>query len=709
MSLHLRTDDTGIATLTLDRPDDGPNVVDDGFLDALDAALESLAGTPALRGAIVTSAKRDFLVGADIDAIGALDDPGAAMALATRFRSLLRRLETLGIPVVAAIHGRALGGGLELALACHHRVATGHATTRLGMPEVRLGLMPGGGGTQRLPRLVGERTALELLLEGAELDARTAVRRGVVDALAEDTDDADLQARAWINDHPDARQPWDRDAPARPGGDPWGPDARRLWALAPASLHRRRAGRGPAGLDILSAVFEGTRLDLDAGGRVESRYFAHCVTGRAAKNTIRVLWHELGAVHRAEARPAGYRPGRFATVGVLGAGLMGSGIAHVAARAGLAVRVKDVDRAHAERALEHARRRWTREIESGRAGEAERDAALARLTVIDAESELADCDLVIEAVSEDRALKERVIAAAEAAVSPEAIIASNTSTLPIGSLAGACTRPERFLGLHFFSPVEHMPLLEIIPGRATGDAALAHAFDFAARIGKTPIRVNDARGFFTSRVFAAYVLEGAALLGEGQPPALIEHAATGAGMPLGPLALTDEVGLGLVLAILDQARHDADSGWTGVGHPGEAVLRTVAEAHGRTGKRAGAGFHDYPPEGGRLPWPGLAELFPRVATPAPAAAIAERLMLAQANTAARAFEDGIVERVADADVASVLGWGFPAAAGGVLGYIDDLGPARVAARLTELAADHGERFAPAAIIEEKAAAGTTFG
>lgn len=710
MSVHLAIGDDAIATLNLERPGDGPNRVDDAFLAALADAVDELAGRSGLRGVVVTSAQPDFLVGADIDAIYALHEPADALALARRFTALLRRLETLGTPVVAAVDGRALGGGLELALACHHRIATDRPATRLGLPEMRLGLMPGGGGTQRLPRLIGVRPALELMLDGTELDARSAHGRGIVDALAADGDELAGRARAWIEARPEPRQPWDREGFAWPGGGPDGREMRRTWSLAPALLRRRRVVALSTGVDLLSAVFEGSQVDLDTGCWIESRYFAHCVTGRPAKNALRVLWYQLAAVRRGEARPAGHDERRFETLGVLGAGLMGAGIANVAARAGLSVRIKDVDRAHAERALDHARRQWDRDLERGRGTAEARDAALARMQAIESDAELAGCDLVIEAVDEDRSLKERVLAAAGAAVDPGTIVASNTSTLPIGSLAPACEHRGRFLGLHFFSPVERMPLLEIIRGPETGEATLAQAFDFARQIGKTAIAVNDGRGFFTSRVFAAYVLEGAALLGEGQPPALIEHAATAAGMPLGPLALTDEVSLTLIAHILDQERRDEEAaGRNPAAHPGEAVVRALIERHGRPGRRGSGGFYDYPEEGGRRLWPGLAEAFPRAGSPAPSGALAERLMLVQANEAARAYAEGIVERLADANVASVLGWGFPATAGGVLGYIDELGAAAFVERTRALAARHGERFAPADILVRTAEAGGTIG
>lgn len=703
MSVRFHADD-GIAVLLLERADHAPNVIDDACVDALAAALERLAGDDGLRGAVLTSTGEDFAVGAERDTLYGLAGPGEALARVRRFHAALRRLETLGKPVVAAVGGRALGGGLELALACHARLATRGPGTRLALPEIRLGLMPGGGGTQRLPRMIGVQPALEWMLDGRARDADSAHAIGLIDELVDAPADLVPRARVRIEAGLDARRPWDRSGFAWPGGDPRAPEARQAWMAAPSALQRRGLAGLPAARDLLSAVYEGSRVGIDAGCRIESRYFAHCATGRAARNTLRVLGYELNRVRRAEARPAGVDPRAFTTLGVLGAGLMGAGIAHVAARAGLEVRVKDVDRAHAERAVEHARRQLGGDLERGRLTREEHDRVLARIQPVADDAALAGAELVVEAVDEDRALKERVLAAAEAVLGDDTVVASNTSTLPIGSLAPACRHRERFLGLHFFSPVERMPLVEIIRGPETQATTLAHAFDFARRIGKTPIGVNDGRGFFTSRVFAAYVLEGAAMVAEGLPPPLIERAATAQGMPIGPLALSDEVGLGLILRILDQARADGEG--PAEAHPGEAVLRALVERHDRPGRRSGAGFYARD-DGERRLWPGLAEAFAAPESPATAADAWERLLRTQQNEALRAYAEGIVERAGDADVASVLGWGFPAAAGGVLGSIDELGATAFVERLEALAWVHGARFEPPELARRLAAAGTT--
>ena len=687
----------GIAIATMDAPGRSMNVLNDALAAPLAALVERLETDAAVKGLVLRSGKKDFLAGADIDRLRALSSAQEAFDESMRLKKALRRLELCGKPVVAAINGKCLGGGLEIALACHHRIVLDDGKARLGLPEVKLGLLPGGGGTQRMPRLVGMQQALQWMGEGADIRAAQALKTGLVGELATSADDMLAKARAWIAANPAPRQPWDLPKFRYPGGDSRTPVAAQLFSVAPAMASAKSYGNYPAITHILSCVFEGGVVGFDAALELESRYFAACAMSQASRNMIGTLWYQLQAIERGASRPAGPERRLVKRLGILGAGMMGAGIAYVAARAGIEVVLLDTSPDAAMRGRQHSQNLLDKAVRQGRTTPEQRDATLARITPTVQFEDLAGCDLVVEAVFEDRAVKADVTRRTEALLAADAVFASNTSTLPITSLAQASVRPAQFIGLHFFSPVDKMPLVEIIMGRQTDDATLALAFDFVRQIGKTPIVVNDSRGFYTSRVFATYVMEGLAMLREGVHPRHIEAAGLQAGMPMPPLALQDEVSLTLALHVADQTRKDlAVEGKAYVEHPGEAVLRQMCEI-GRIGRKANLGFYDWT-DAGRSLWPGLARMFPVAAQQPTQRELIDRLLFVQANEAARCVEEGVLRSVADANVGSIFGWGFAPFHGGALQFVNAMGARRFVARSRELAQAHGARFAPAQVV-----------
>ena len=696
-ALQVTVDADGIATATMDSPGRSMNVLDDELAEPLAALIERLVSDAGIKGLILASGKKDFLAGADVDRLRALASAQEAFDESMRFKKLLRKMELGGKPVVAAINGKCLGGGLEIALACHHRIILDDGQARLGLPEVKLGLLPGGGGTQRLPRLVGMQQALQWMSEGSDVRAAQALKSGLVDALATNADDLHAQARAWILANPAPKQPWDAPKFRYPGGDSRSPAMAQLFSVAPSMAAAKSYGNYPAVTHILSCVFEGGVVGFDAALEIESRYFAACAMSQESRNLIGTLWYQLQAIERGASRPAGLAPRRVKRLGILGAGMMGAGIAYVAARAGIAVMLLDTLPDNAVKGRQYSQDLLDKAVRAGRSTPEQRDAMLARITPTVQFEDLADCDLVIEAVFEDRGVKADVTRRTEALLASDAVFASNTSTLPITSLAQASVRPTQFIGLHFFSPVDKMPLVEIIMGKLTDDATLALAFDFVRQIGKTPIVVNDSRGFYTSRVFATYVMEGLALLKEGVHPRHIEAAGLQAGMPMPPLALQDEVSLTLALHVADQTRKDlAAAGQPYVEHPGESVLRQMCEL-GRIGRKANLGFYDWT-DAGRSLWTGLSEMFPVAAQQPAQSELMDRLLFVQANEAARCVEEGVLRSVADANVGAILGWGFAPFHGGALQFINAMGARRFVARARELAQAHGERFAPAHVV-----------
>ena len=710
-AVRLDLGDDGILVASMDLPGRPMNVVGDELMEGIAAAVERLA-EPAVKGMILSSAKADFCAGGDLDRMSKWTAPQQAFDASMAMKAVLRRMERQGKPVVAAINGHALGGGLELALACHARFAVDDAKLKIGQPEVKLGLLPGGGGTVRLPRLVGIQQALQVCAEGNDLSPAKALAMGLLAGLAQDRDALMAEARAWIAANPKALQPWDQPKFRFPGGDSRSPAVAQVFSIGPSMAAAKSWGNYPAVTHIMSSVFEGGLLDVDAASSVESRYFAACAMSQESKNLINTLWYQLNAIKKGASRPnvgpAGVAPAKVKKLGVLGAGMMGGGIAYVSARAGIDVVLLDATQDAAERGKAYSQGLLDKAVQKGRSTAEKRDALLARITPTTDYALLEGCDLVVEAVFEDRAVKADVTKKAEERLAANAVFASNTSTLPITGLAQASRRPANFIGLHFFSPVDRMPLVEIIVGAQTSDETLARGFDYVQQIGKTPIVVNDSRGFYTSRVFATYVMEGIAMLKEGVHPRSIEVAGLQAGMPMPPLALQDEVSLSLSLHVAEQTRKDlAAEGRSVAEHPGLGVIRQLCEV-GRIGKKVGRGFYDWT-EQGRSLWPELRTLYPVAAQQPAQQELIDRLMFAQANEAARCLEDGVLRSVADGNIGSIFGWGFAPFHGGALQFIDAMGAPAFVARARELAARFGARFEPAAIVVQQAQSGGRFG
>jgi 3-hydroxyacyl-CoA dehydrogenase/enoyl-CoA hydratase/3-hydroxybutyryl-CoA epimerase len=711
-------DADGIVTLTLDDPNQRANTMNNAYRESMHAAVDRLyAEKDSIAGVIVTSAKDTFFAGGDLRLLSQVDDDNAA-EFAAGVRSIkadLRRLETIGRPVVAALNGAALGGGLEIALACHHRIALEDATSQFGLPEVTLGLLPGGGGVTRVTRLLGIADGLmKVLLQGTRYRPADAVDIGIVDELASTPEQLLDKARTWIKTNPEAVQPWDAKGYRMPGGVPSNPKLAAMLPVFPANLRKQLKGAPmPAPHHIMCAAVEGATVDLDTAFTIEGRYFLDLARGQVAKNMIQAFWFDLNSINSGGSRPAGYEPRPARKVAILGAGMMGAGIAYVSARNGMDVVLKDVCVEAAAKGKDYSRTLLDKAVSRGKCTAAERDEVLARITPTADYAELAGCDLIVEAVFEQVTLKHEVFSRAEPILAPDALLGSNTSTLPITSLAEGVRRKADFIGLHFFSPVDKMPLLEIIRGEQTSDAALARALDYAAQIKKTPIVVNDSRGFFTSRVIGTFVNEALAMLGEGIHPATIEQATTQAGYPVGALQLADELNLELFLKIRNETRDAVTAAGASYSrHPAEDVVEKMVEL-GRPGRLRGAGFFDYDENGKRTGlWPGLAEVFPRQDNPAEVDLheLEERMLVIEAVESARCVEEGVILKSADANIGSIMGIGFPPWTGGVLQYINGYagGVAGFVARADQLAERYGDRFAPNPLLRKKAENGETF-
>ena len=717
----LAIDGDGIAVVTWNEPGRTMNVIDGKVIEELSAIVETLAADAAVKGVVITSGKDTFCAGADLAMLETLSRGFAELAAAqgeaaatarlfeeSRKLSLLyRRIETCGKAWVAAINGTAVGGGFELILACHRRIAADNAKTRLGLPEIKVGLFPGAGGTQRIARMLPPSDALQFLLKGDQIDLKRAKALKLVDAVVPA---ADLvrSAKDWIASNAAATAPWDAEQFKLPGGPVYSKAGMMVFSPANAIYRRETYDNYPAARAIMQVVYEGLQLPMDQALRVESRWFAKILRSPEAAAMIRSLFVSMQEINKGARRPANVPAKRLKRIGILGAGFMGGGIAYVSALAGFEVVLIDRDPETAEKGKAHSQKLMTEQVNRGRAGTAERDALLSRIKPTADFVELKDCDLVIEAVFEDRKIKEEVISRAQNVIGERAIFGSNTSTLPITSLAAAFKDKARFIGIHFFSPVERMMLVEIIMGKETGDAALATALDFVRAIRKTPIVVNDSRGFYTSRVVGTYIREGHLMLAEGIPPAMIENVGRMAGMPVGPLALTDEVGVDLAWKILKAA--EADLGPQTIDRKQKALLEDMVEKRGRFGRKNGKGFYDYPPTGPKRLWRGLAELQPARLDPdtVDIAVLRRRLLAIQALESAACVEEGVVTDMREADIGSILGFGFAPFTGGTLSYIDGMGSKAFVELCDRLAARCGERFKPPKLLVEMAKKGETF-
>ncbi len=704
--IDYRIDGDGIATITWNVQNRPMNVLNEDTIAAFSEAVEKAAAADAVKGVIVASARPEFIVGADLSGLGTRPSKQQLYDVTLQAQAALRRIETCGKPFAAAINGHALGGGYEICLACHYRVAADAPRLKIGLPEAKLGLIPGSGGTQRLPRLIGIQPALPLMLEGKELDQQAALGAGMVDKLVP-AESLAAEAKRWLlEDGPKhATKPWDAKGFRMPGGAVNSPKLAPVFVAGNAMLHAKTYGNYPAQTAIMSSVYEGCQLDFDTALKVEARYFVHAATTPEAQSMIRFFF-AMTAANKGGRRPAAVPKADYAKVGVLGAGMMGAGIAYVAALAGIEVVLLDTSADKAAAGKAYSEKLVAGRVRRKRMTETDGQALLGRIRCTTDYADLAGAELVIEAVFEDRAVKAEVTKAAEAVLAEGAVFASNTSTLPITGLAEASARPAGFIGLHFFSPVDRMPLVEVIRGQATSDETLAKAIDFVTRIRKTPIVVNDSRGFFTSRVFATYVREGLAMLGEGVAPALIENAGRMAGMPVGPLALADEVSLELMHRVGSQTRADLGDKYPAT--PADPIVERMVESLGRPGKKAAKGFYDYPDDGSKRLWPGLAEQFPPAAEQPEVDEVIRRLMYVQSVETARCLEEGVVTDPADADVGSVMGWGFAPFKGGVIGQIETVGVADFVAECDRLAGAYGPRFSPPAKLRDMAAKGESF-
>ena len=697
----------GIVTLTLDDPGKSANTMNERYVASMGDTLDRLqAERDSITGVILTSAKKTFVAGADLNALRAITPDnarefGAHLAL---IKSQLRRLETLGKPVVAAINGSALGGGLELALACHHRIALDAPGSKIGFPEVTLGLLPGLGGVVRTVRMLGLANALtQLLLQGQQVRPARAKEIGIVDEVAASPAEMLAKARQWIAANPQAQQPWEAKGYKIPGGTPATPALAQLLPAFPATLRKQLKGAPmPAPHHILCAAVESTQVDVDTALQIEGRYFMDLVTGQVAKNMIKAFFFDLQHINKGGSRPDGYPQRTFSKVGVLGAGMMGAGIAYSCARAGMDVVLKDTDLATASRGKSYSARLLDKAVSLGRSTPDQRAEMLARIIPTADVEDLKGCDLVIEAVFEDPAVKKKVFIDIVDVVDPDALLCSNTSTLPITDLAAAADRPADFLGLHFFSPVDKMPLVEIVRGQQTSDGALAAAIDVVQQIRKTPIVVNDSRGFFTSRVIGTFINEGVAMLAEGAAPASIEQASAQAGYPAPVLQLVDELTLTLMRKIREETRRGVEAaGGTWTPHPADAIVDRMVLDFERPGRSGGAGFYEYADGRRTRLWPGLAEHFgPSRPDAIPFEDMKERLLFVEALETAKCFDEGVITSVPDANIGSIMGIGFPPWTGGVVQFMTGYpgGLPGFVARANQLADRYGTRFAPPASL-----------
>ena len=695
-TIRYEIDGEGIATVTFDAPGASVNTMTlEWQHDLAEVAAAVVRDKEKIKGVCLASAKSTFFAGAALKHVLTLKEEDAKPGFAEieALKKSYRALETCGRPVVSLLAGSALGGGWEVALIGHARFALDDATIRFGMPEVSLGLIPGATGIVKTVRTMGLMAAQPYLIEGRLVAPREALEIGWIDGLASSVDELRALALAWIAEHPDATQPWDRRDYKMPGGTPASPKIAAALAVAPAVLAQKTRGLYPATQAILETMVEGALVDYDTATRIESRKLAKVMVGQTAKNMIQAFFFDVGAIRSGRARPKDVPTWKPKRIGILGAGMMGAGIAHANAVRGIACVLKDVSAEKADAGLAAIRRITSAQIAKGRMDPV-REAGLLTLIKPTAEAGTLDgCDLIIEAVFENRALKAAVTKEAEPMLAPGGVFASNTSTLPIGGLATASAHPERFVGLHFFSPVHRMQLVEIIRGKATSDETIARMFDYVIALGKTPIVVNDARGFFTSRVFGTYVMEGAAMLAEGIAAPLIEHAAFAAGMPVGPLAVLDETSLALSVHVIEQTRADlAAEGKSAAFTAGEALVERMVKELGRPGRAGGGGFYDYPAGQPKRLWPGLRETFERSNVSADVDELKQRLLYRQSIETARCLAEGVLTSVAEANIGSIHGIGFPAWTGGAMQFIASEGRERFIANAAALAARHGDRF-----------------
>ena len=697
---YLKNDD-GIIILTLDSPNQSANTMNADFRVALENIVSKLKSETSITGIIFRSAKKTFFAGGDLDELiqARLEDATPFFEMIQKMKAEFRYIETLGVPVVAALNGTALGGGWEIALGCHARIALNDPKTKFGLPEVTLGLLPGGGGIVRMVRLLGLQNAFPFLMEGKQFGVDKAKSLGLIQDIAETPEELMDKAIAWVKANPKSQQPFDVKGYKIPGGDPKTPAVAQMLAIAPAMLRDKTKGCYPAPEAIMAAAVEGAQVDVDTALTIESRYFTYLATGQVSKNMIGTFWHGMNAIKAGASRPKDVAKWQATKVGVLGAGMMGAGIAYSTAIKGIPVVLKDVSVENAEKGKTYSQKLLDKKVSQGRMTAEKRDQVLSLITATASAEDLKGCDLIIEAVFENQELKAKVTQEAEAFLVEGGVMASNTSTLPITGLANASKDQANFIGLHFFSPVDKMQLVEIIKGKNTSAETLAKAYDYVQQIGKIPIVVNDSRGFFTSRVFGTFVQEGLRLLHEGVHPARIEMAALKAGMPVGPLAIQDEVALTLSEHVANETRKALQAEGKDLPRSGaDDVIQTMIHTFDRKGKAAGAGFYDYPEGGKKHLWDGLSHWKKDVDISEQE--MIDRFLFVQSLDTLRCYEENVLESVIDANIGSIFGIGFAPWTGGAIQFLNQYGLDQAVQRANELEAKYGERFkAPQRLVE----------
>lgn len=691
-----------IVILTLDSPNQSANTMNADFRVALEDIVSKLQADAEISGIIFRSAKKTFFAGGDLDELIQAEPDHATtfFNMIEEMKAKLRYIETRGIPVVAALNGTALGGGWELALGCHHRIALNDAKAKFGLPEVTLGLLPGGGGVVRMVRLLGLQNTFPFLMEGKQFGIDKAKSLGLIHDTAENEQELLDKAIAWVKANPISQQPFDVKGYKIPGGDPKTPAVAQMLAIAPAMLRDKTKGCYPAPEAIMAAAVEGAQVDVDTALSIESRYFTYLATGQISKNMIGTFWHGLNAIKSGASRPKDIAKWKATKVAVLGAGMMGAGIAYATASKGIQVVLKDVTLENAAKGKAYSQKLLDKKVSQGRLTAEKREQILALITATASAEDLKGCDLIIEAVFENPELKAKVTQEAESYLVDDGVMASNTSTLPITGLAKASKDASHFIGLHFFSPVDKMQLVEIIKGKNTSAETLAKAYDYVQQIGKTPIVVNDSRGFFTSRVFGTFVQEGLRLLAEGVHPAKIEMAALKAGMPVGPLAIQDEVSLTLSEHVANETRKALQAEGKDLPRSGaDDVIETMIHQFQRKGKAAGAGFYDYPENGKKHLWEGLSHW--KKDTEISEQEIIDRFLFVQSLDTLRCLEEGVLESVVDANVGSIFGIGFAPWTGGALQFLNQYGLEKALIRANTLEVKYGARFkAPQLLIDQ---------
>lgn len=703
--INYSIDTDGIAFITWDVANSSVNIMNEATFGEFSIAVDMATADDSVKGIVINSAKRDFISGGDLKWFLDYDKSKEdCFEMLMKTHHALRQLELSSKPVVAAINGLALGGGLEIALACNYRIMTDHPANRIGLVECSVGLLPGAGGTQRFLRMLGPQKAIEYITQAKKLTADQALKDQLVNQICKPEDDINALAKAWIVQNPGVKQPWDDKrfvVPGTPNGIGQLSGYTEFYSVSNAMAYKTTHGNMPHIKNVLSALYHGSSTGIDNALEVEARYFVDTLFTKETKNIIRASFIFIGDAAKGKAKPKGFEQAKFKKIGVLGAGMMGAGISYESAKSGLDVVLKDVSLEGAERGKGHAATIEQQKIGKGRSTQEKATAILDHIVPSESVGDLKDCDLIIEAVFENEDLKNRVTKETEVVIRPEVVYASNTSTIPITSLAKASSKPDKFIGLHFFSPVDRMPLVEVIVGKKTSDETLAAAIDYVIKIRKVPIIVNDGRGFFTSRVFGKFVNEGITMLTEGIPPAVIENVAKKIGMPVGPLAISDEVNLKLMLDIMSE-----DPTLTDFEKELEKIISTIVHTHKRPGKKEGKGFYDYPKGAKKHLWKEWSTIYSTVED-YDEEEIGRRLLFAMVIDAYKCLDSGVLKEAKDADIGSILGLGFPIHTGGVMSYIDYIGAQEFKDYAAVLAKKYGERFQlPESLLERIEKAGT---